>query len=151
MGGRDLAIEYSTSLDLDLVYARWWGEIDLYQIRTNLVIYLADRNYRPGRPELLDLSGVTRVDLDFERIRVVLRDVNDQLPGAMVHTRTVLWAPDDDTYATGRMYQQLAEYSGGIKVEVYRKELKALAVFDLPFTCMADLSRNGGFLPADPG
>ena len=146
-----MPIEYRTSLDLDLVYARWWGAVDLDQIRVNFVTYLADRNYRPGRRELIDLSGVTSLDLDFERIRLILRDVNDQSPGQPVRTRTVLWAPQDEAYATGRMYQQLADYAGGISVAVYRDEPEALAVFDLPHACMADLVRDGRFLLPDLG
>lgn len=145
-----MPVEYLISRDLDLVYARWWGRVDIDLVRANFMAYLSDRNYRPGRPELLDVSGVTEVDLDFQRVRLILRAVNDQVPGERVHTRTVLWAPDDAAFATGRMYQQLADYAGGISVEVYRDEAEALAALGLPHACIAELTRTGGFLPAAP-
>lgn len=148
--GNDVPIEYFTSLKLDLVYERWWGQIDLDQFRDIFVTYLADRHYRPGRAELVDLSGVTRVDLDFQRIQVMLRTVNDQLPGQTVRTRSVVWAPDDETFATGRMYQQLADYAGGVSVDIHREEAEALAACGLEHASMADLLRDGDFLPADP-
>lgn len=146
-----MPIEFSTSLELDLVYARWWGVIDLDGFRANFATFLADRHYRPGRSELVDASGVTRVDLDFQRIRVMLRQVNEQQPGTTVHTKTVIWAPEDEAYATGRMYQQLADYAGGISVEIFRREVVALAAFGLPYCSMQDLVRNGQFLPPDLG
>lgn len=150
MGDGVVPIEFMTSPALDLVYARWWGRIDLDQIRSNFALYLTDRHYRPGRSELIDVSAVTHVDLDFQRVQVILRTVNQQRPGHPVRTRTVVWAPDDEAFATGRMYQQLADYAGGIVVEVHRHEASALAVFDLPYATMADLLREVAFLPADP-
>lgn len=144
-------MEYFTSLDLDLVYARCWGVIDFDQFRSTFATYLADRHYRAGRSELVDLSGVTQVDLDFHRVQVILRQVNEQVPGVVLNTRTVIWAPEDETYAIGRMYQQLADYAGGISVQIFRRESAALAAHDLPFSSMAELLRNNQFLPPQIG
>ena len=146
-----MPIEYRTSLELDRVYARWWGEIDIEQFRQNFATYLADRNYRAGRLELIDLSQVTHVDLDFQRVQVMLRQVNEQMPGTRLHTKSVVWAPEDETYATGRMYQQLADYAGGVAVDIFRRETSALNACGLPFKSIRELLNNGNFVPPDPG
>ena len=145
-----MPIEFRTCLDLDLVYARWWGIVDADVFLDNFARYLADRHYRPGRPELIDVSGIERFDLDFARIRTLLLDVNLQVPGTVVDTRTVIWAPEDAAFGLARMYQQLAEHAAGIQVEIYREEAAALAAYDLPHRTMDALLAAQTWLPPEP-
>ena len=145
-----MPIEFSTSLDLDLLYARWYDRVDLAQFKENFKRYLSDENYRPGRTELIDLSDLAHFDLDFRRIWGILSMVNAQLPGVKVTTRTVLIAPFDLMFGFSRMFQSLAENAGGVKVEVYRNEEDALTALDLPYATIDDMLENGGFRPHTP-
>lgn len=145
-----MPIEYSISLDLDIQVARWWGKVDISEYRTMFAAYLQDRNYRLGRPELCDLSGVTELDADFARIWSVLTMVNEQANGAPVSTHCVIFAPHDTIFGLGRMYQSLAENAGGVQVQVVRTEAEALAAMGLPGESIADLAAHGTFISPQP-
>lgn len=145
-----MPIRFWTSLVRDLVVTKWWGEVTLDEFRVTFGLYLNDANYRPGRTELTDFTGVTAFDADFQSIWSALNMVNDQVPGRKVRTRTLLVAPGDMIFAHTRVYQTLAENAGGISVEIYRSEADALAALDLDFATLDDLMGAGGFLPHTP-
>ena len=85
-----MPIDYATSLELDLLYARWDGHVDFEQFELNFARYLGDKYYRAGRRELIDHSGITDFDINFSLVQSILRQVNTQAPGLVVDTRTVL-------------------------------------------------------------
>ena len=143
-------IEFATSLELDIVYARWHGGVDFEQILQNFARYIGDAYYRPGRPELIDLAAVTESDLNFNLARSLLRQVNEQAPGTVVETHTVLYSPNETMFGLGRMYQTLADIAGGIRVEVHSTEGEALSALGLPYTTIAELRAKGVFHPATP-
>ncbi|MBF9035769.1 hypothetical protein HKCCE2091_16090 [Rhodobacterales bacterium HKCCE2091] len=143
-----MPIEFSTCLERDLLYARWTGIIGMQEFLGNFEAYVSDRHYRPGRPELVDLSRMTDFDGGFNTFSAALRVVNNQEPGTIVHTRTVLWAPNDSIYGLGRMYQQLADLAGGIEVEIYRTEAGALGALMLPYETIDSLLASETFHPA---
>ena len=109
--------EFWTSLRLDLLLTRCWGPVRMDDFRQTLAKLQVDENYRPGRTELTDLTEARHVDANFGNLWSVLNAVNNQIPGQPVRTRTVLIAPDDVMFGVGRMYQTLAQNSGGIEVE----------------------------------
>jgi hypothetical protein len=117
-----MPIEFWTSVDRDLVVCKWWGPISLSDFRVTFAKYLSDANYRPGRPELIDFTGVTSADVGFKSIWSALTTVNNQVPGKKVRTRTILIAPGDLVYGLSRMYQTLSQNTDGIRVEVYRTQ-----------------------------
>lgn len=145
-----MPINYVISLNLDLVYARWEGHVDFDQFVGNFQRYLKDDNYRAGRPELLDLSGITEMDINFSLVRTILRQVNDQSPEAKVQTLTVIYAPGETVFGMGRMYQTLAEMAGGIRVELFTQERPCLEALGLPYETFADLLNAGEFLQPQP-
>jgi hypothetical protein len=110
----------------------------------------SDRHYKPGRTELTDLTGAHQVDANFGNLWSVLNDVNNQVPGTTVRTRTVLILPDEAMYGVGRMYQSLAENSDGIEVEIHRSADAALAALGLDFCTIDELYERGHFLPHTP-
>lgn len=144
-----MPIFYSISTDLDLVYARWSGRVSFGDILDNFQVYLADPRYQPGRPELIDASTLRDIDVDFAKARAILRLVNEQVPSAPVTTHTVLWTPGDTFFGLGRMYQQIASLASGVRVEVFRDEIEALAALDKPYDTVAALLREGGFVPQE--
>jgi hypothetical protein len=142
-----MPIEFWTSADRDLVVCKWWGPISLSDFRVTFAKYLSDANYRPGRPELIDFTGVTSADVGFKSIWSALTTVNNQVPGKKVRTRTILIAPGDLVYGLSRMYQTLSQNTDGIRVEVYRTQREGIAALDLPFETIDALLDAGGFCP----
>jgi hypothetical protein len=145
--GPPVPIIFATSPSLDVVYARWSGVVTSPEFFHNFATYLSDPNYRPGRPELIDLSRVKDLAADFNHVRKILRTVNEQAPASSVETHTVLLAPGDMVFGVGRMYQQLAEMAGGIVVDVVESEPAALRALDLPYSDIDDLLAHGAFIP----
>jgi hypothetical protein len=145
-----MAIRYAISRDLGLVYGQWSGTITLPQFFAVFEAFVSDPDYLPGRPELIDLSRVEDIDIDFNRMRRVLRMVNEQAPEVQVHTLTAIWAPTDMIFGLGRMYQQLAEMAEGIEVVVFREEAEVLDALSLPFESVAALLAGGSFGPFRP-
>lgn len=141
-----MPIVFRTSLERDLVYAKWWGKIDAQTRRENYERYLSDVHYRVGRRELIDLSEVTGSDWDFAKAQTLLHQVKKQTAKAPTETLTVVWAPTDTPYGCGRMYQTLAEMSGNIRVELFREEESALEYLNLPYKRMVDLLMHESFL-----
>ncbi len=131
-----------------MLYAHWSGAVDYDQFEANFIRYLQDAHYRPGRPELIDLAAVTDIDINFNLVRSMVRQVNEQAPGIIVDTRTVLYAPDETAFGIGRMYQTLADISGGTRVEVFRTEREALDALELPHVSIAHLLEVETFFPA---
>lgn len=145
-----LPIEFSTCLERDLVYARWFGAVDFDQFGANFVRYLGDVNYRPGRPELIDHSELTTLDLDPNTLRTMLRQVNEQSPALVVETHTVIYSPQDTLFGLGRMYQILADLAEGIRVEVFQDEGEVLAALGLEYESIEELLKQETFLPPTP-
>jgi len=142
-------IEFSTCLERDLVLANWSGRISLEEFKRNYFDYLSDKNFRPGRPELIDQRKFEDFEGDFQAIRAALNFVNGSGGGHQTRTRTVVLAPDAGIYGLGRMYQQLAELSEGIRVEVVTHEASALRALLLPYSSIAEMCANEVFLPSE--
>ncbi len=124
--------------------------MDFEQFELNFARYLGDVHYRPGRRELIDHSEITDFDINFSLVQSILRQVNDQAPGIVVNTHTVLYSPKETIFGIGRMYQTLAEIAGGITVEVYQSEREALDALNLPHESIAHLLEVETFLPPTP-
>ncbi|MBF9044935.1 hypothetical protein HKCCE4037_16445 [Rhodobacterales bacterium HKCCE4037] len=145
-----MPIEYCTSLELDLLYARWFGRVDFEQFELNFARYLNDAHYRAGRPELIDHSGIVHFDINFSLVQSILRQVNAQVPEILVETHTVLYSPNETIFGIGRMYQSLAEIAGGIRVEIFQTEREALDALQLPHESIAHLLEAETFHPPTP-
>ena len=143
-------MNYLISNELDVVYARWSGNVALDQFRAMFEMYLNDENYVLGRPDLCDFSGLEALDADFNQIWSALNMVNAVEGKEKDKTHTVIYAPSEIAYGSARMYQSLAEYEGGVKVTVCRTEAETLAVLNLDFPSIDDLLDRGHFLLPNP-
>lgn len=146
-----MPIEFCTSLTLDLVYARWWGHMTSQARRENFQNYLNDAHYKPGRAELIDLSGIQSSDFDFERAKSVIHQIKEAGPPRDLPTQRVLWAPGDVPYGCARMFQAVAEVMHNGQVEVYRDEFQALQALSMPFDQIHEMLAEGDFIPQSVG
>jgi hypothetical protein len=110
-GSRNVPIQFWTSVERDLVVTKWWGDVTLDDFRDTFGMYLTDVNYTPGRTELNDFTGVSHFDADFPSIWSALTMVNNQVPGLIVETRTLLVAPSDHQFALTRIYQTVYRHA----------------------------------------
>ena len=115
--------------------------------RQNFVNYLRDAHYKPGRAELIDLSGVLSSDFNFNRAMALVRQVAEKGPPADIATHRVLWAPDDVPYGCARIFQALAEVMHNGEIEVFRDEESALKALELDYLTIADLLSGEHFMP----
>ncbi|GAB5449510.1 hypothetical protein [Gymnodinialimonas sp.] len=145
-----LPIEYAISTELNVMLARWWGDVEIGEYRELFAAYLRDENYQVGRPEICDLSDVQELDADFARIWSILTMVNAQTGGEPVKTTCVIYAPNETHYGLARMYQSLAENADGIQVAVFRDEATAMAHLNLPGPSLKALRESHGFHPPTP-
>lgn len=143
-----MPIEFSTCLERDFLYAQWTGKVTFDDILSGMDAYVNDLHYIPGRPELIDLSGVTETDLNFKLISSLLREVNNQATGIKVTTKTIVYAPLDTLFGLARMYETLAELAGGIEVSTFDEEGAALAALELAYPTFDALCAAEKFEPA---
>ena len=126
-----MPITFFTSPELDLVVGRWSGQVTTQEILANIATYVTDAHYRPGRPELNDLSRVVDIDIDFDRLRGLIQQVNRLEPERHEETFASIWAPGDAAFAAARMYQQLIDFQGGMTLDIFRDQHDALAAHGL--------------------
>ena len=123
-----MPIEYWILRDADITYARWHGHIDTPQLRLNFETYLKDPLYRPGRAELVNLSGVTSADVDIGGVTMLLNKVNAQDFGEGPGTLTSILAPDETSLGHARQFQAMSEMRRGVRVKISDSEGGALAI-----------------------
>ncbi|MEM1299157.1 MAG: hypothetical protein AAGH68_07725, partial [Pseudomonadota bacterium] len=122
-----MPIAYRIFTDIDLCYARWTGRVSFEEARANWERYLAEPDYRPGRPELIDHRWIDSFDITVPQIRTLVNQVNQQdFPDAS-GTLTVVLAQSPVAYGVARQYQSVADLLPGIKVEIYQDEAEALS------------------------
>ncbi len=139
-----MPIEYWILRDANITYARWYDHIDTAEMRRNFEAYLQDPHYKVGRPELIDLSGVTSSDVDIGGVMMILNKANAQDFGGAPGTLTSILATDDNGYGHSRQFQELAEPRGGVRVHISESEDAALTVLGRSETSIAS------FLSAQP-
>ncbi|WP_417211469.1 hypothetical protein [Antarctobacter sp.] len=140
-----MPISYCISQDLNVLYARYFGQMRAEQFADIYRVYLDDPDYLLGRPELIDMSEASAMELDFEQVRTILMGVGRAIPEGTPPIRTVLLAPGDVAFGLARMYQSLADYSGLLEVSAHRTEAGALAALDLPFASVGEMLADGGY------
>lgn len=138
-GTSNVPIRYRILEQQDIVYAQYSGVLTGTDVEANFREFLVDPAFRLGRPEIIDLTRVARIDESFLGLMDLLEVVNDgQAPIAGQGTLTVIIAPDDAKFGMARMYQLAAETQAGIRVEVFRDEARALLAVGRSETSIRD-------------
>lgn len=134
-----MPIRYRILEQQDIVYAQYSGVLTGADVAANFREFLVDPAFRLGRPEIIDLTRVGRIDESFLGLMDLLEVVNDgQAPIAGQGTLTIIIAPDDEKFGMARMYQLAAGTQSGIRVEVFRDEARALSAVGRPETSIRD-------------
>ena len=134
-----MPITYQVLKGHDLNYVRHFGRVSSSDITDTFSKYAADLDFRPMDDQLADLSEVTEIDIDFDQMRNVLRNVNTVYQPFPTPTRISFYAPSDLTFGMARMFQQLAEQQEGANAFVSRTQAEALACLDRPQTHFREL------------
>lgn len=129
-----MPIQYWILRDSNFTYARWYDHIDTAEMRRNFEAYLKDPFYKAGRPELVDLRGVTHSDVDIGGISMLLNKANAQDFGQGPGTLTSILVTDGSGYGHSRQFQSLADMRDGIRVHISDSEKDALGVLGRPET-----------------
>lgn len=145
-----MPIEYSVSPELNLMHARWWGDVEVGEYRDVFAAYLQDKNFLKEERELCDFSGITNLDANFTRIWSILTMVNSAVEVGPFNLQQVIFAPHDTVFGQARMYQSLAENAGGVQVWIFREEAEVLAHLKLPGETIGGLEAHGAFLSPSP-
>lgn len=106
--------------DIDhLVTARYAGEVTLDEIAAMFTAYIRDPRFDIDRPHLADLSRVTGTDIGFEDTYALFSMYmrNYTRPGH--HLRIAIHAPEPISFGIARIFQNLAESSDAIDVELF--------------------------------
>lgn len=145
-----MPIVYSTCLERNFLFMRLSGYIDFGQILAGRRAYPQDCHYCPGRPELIDVSATSELDVNFGLVKSILREVNNLVPGMRLKTPTVIYSPNETVYGLGRMYQTLADLAGGIEMHVFMEEQEALAKLDLEYSSIEEMMAAETLHPYQP-
>lgn len=102
-----------------LVTARYAGEVTLDEIAAMFTAYIGDPDFDLDRPHLADLSNVTTTDIGFEDTYALFSMYmrNYTRPGH--HLRIAILAPEPISFGIARIFQNLAESSDAIDVELF--------------------------------
>ncbi len=141
-----MPIIVKTCLEQNVLYAKWQGRITVAEFVDVFIAYTEGPHYSPGRPELIDTSSMLDIDVGFNEMRSLLRNVNSQSQQRKVKTKTVVFCPNDYIFGLGHMYKRLAELGDGIKVELYEEETSALAAIGLPFSTIKQFITTENFV-----
>ncbi|WGW02451.1 hypothetical protein [Tropicibacter oceani] len=123
-----------------LVFLRFTGVQDLQMAMEELKAMRALPAYRPGLPELADLSAVTRTGLDFNAMRTLVHDVTSLGVDPQREKRIAIFAPQDTLYGMARMFSTLTELEpGNVRGAAFRTQGECLEWLGRPERDFADI------------
>jgi hypothetical protein len=132
-------IEYVIWKDINLVDVTCRGHVTAAEIRDVYGQYRADPDYVPGRPELIDCSQASDVDLDLRSVQGLIRMANQQPPGQLVETHVVMLAYSPWSFGVMRMFESVSQVVKGVRVQACRNDREALDALGIPLESLAEM------------
>jgi len=145
-----LPIEYSFLQDSDICYARYIGLVTAADLEANYGRYLSDKNYVPGRPELIDLSECDFSALTYASLSPLANFVDQANMAAGTTTLTCLYGPTNTSFGTARIYEAIAAPLKGLMVFVTRSQRDAMRFLQQPFSDIDTFLQTQTIVPACP-
>lgn len=134
-----MPIEYKILPQFDLSVFRWRGVVETSEYRSILESYTSNRNFLPGRTELVDLSQLKDFKADFNQ----MVSLNFQIQACYANpdspTRVLIYSPNETMFGMARMMQQLVSSEDFLSVEVYSNLEEVFGCLGLPVTFSAFL------------
>lgn len=112
-----MAITHRVRTD-GVLFTEGSGVVTEMDFMSHLRSHVEDPELHAGMDEVLDLRGVTKVELSSDALRRIIAFEKHHL-GPFRSARIAIVAPEDVQYGIGRMYQTLTEDTG-TAVEVFR-------------------------------
>lgn len=145
-----LPIEYSFLQDSDICYARYIGLVTAADLEENYGRYLSDRNYVPGRPELIDLSECDFSALTYASLSPLAAFVDQANVAAETTTLTCLYGPTNTSFGTARIYEAITAPMKGLMVFVTRSQRDAMRFLQQPYSDIDTFLQTQTVVPACP-
>lgn len=123
-------MEYSGSLDNEQMIKAWAATLE-------------HPDYRPGKVELTDVSGVTEMALDSKSMISLRSRMVTHYGGQSEHTRHYVVASTDLSFGMTRIYQTLSEVDvPNMTLHLYRSEREVLLAMGREEESNAELLRG---------
>ncbi len=118
---------------LGCIYSRYVGVIEADDFITAFTNGIAHKDYVLGMPELLDLSEVERVEMDFSTASAILERTTAFYRTIEGPIYKSLYAPGDLAYGMARMYQTKASLTEHAPIYTIHKDFaQALDALRIP-------------------
>ncbi|MDC0737475.1 hypothetical protein N6L24_04245 [Cognatishimia sp. SS12] len=114
----------------NLLFVQCYGVVTLQDLMDWRVDDRVSPDCKGRLVTLVDLSGVTETDLNFEQLNVIHGRLARHYATLALTLRLVLFAPNDLSFGMARIIQSLSAEAAFLDVEIFRTEAKAS--FHLP-------------------
>jgi hypothetical protein len=118
-----------------LVISTCYGEVTAQELKSATVDLRRHPEFRPGLRQLIDLSHVVKLNLDFRDL-YQLKHADDPFSN---EGKRAVFAPNDLSFGMSRMYQQILNTA---HFEVFRSLADALAWLELDPAVLEEILRN---------
>lgn len=130
--------------DQSLALIEYHGVLTASEVIADFAAYRRNALFRPGLPELADLSRLTDVDLDYSQMRRLVSHVNRTYSASKTRTLISFFAPEDVPFGMARMFEMVADGQSGVRAQVHRSEADALAYLGRRETSLAAIREQIG-------
>ncbi|PRX38249.1 hypothetical protein SAMN05216257_103225 [Meinhardsimonia xiamenensis] len=138
-----MAVTFSIFPERGLVYVRYEGEARLADTMAAFAEYAAHPDCRPGQKQLVDLSAVTGVEMNFAQLMEMQARKAD-LFGTAEETLMVYFAPTPEARRIANLAMRSWQGLGKVVALVAETEKQALELLGLSETGIAELTAQAG-------
>ncbi len=129
-------------IDPPLYVARFTGVLTLSELLSGVAICRDSPHFDPGKPQLIDLTAVDEIDLDFDAMRRFVSALATEYAHNDRGISMIIATAGNHYYGASRQFELLSAGIQGFTVHVTASEQEALAALGLPdFTVDALLAR----------
>lgn len=133
-----MPVEASIITSLGLVHMVCSAQVTMDEIRTHSQNCYARPDYRPGMPEIVDLSQVTDTTFGFDDLLVYVKELQHNQTIKGVSTTVCIVAPDGIPEMMAQMFASLAATNGeAMNIHILPGYPEVLAVLDMPAANMS--------------
>lgn len=127
-----MPITYAIYDTIELVFARWTGDVDHVDFVKVSDAIQSDPLYRPSFKLLVDLSKVEKMDFSADALEYLSERYSRHLIKAVTNQDTAVVATSDTSYELATIYAEFANRIGAEPTTVFRELDAAIAWLDLP-------------------